>query len=233
MKTLPFTLHIDEPSEPAIGLVVLQSDETMEHELRHWLPNHYRLFHTRVSNSQQIDQNSLYAMKDRLPGSVSLLPSNTAFRVIAYGCTSASTVIGEQAVSDAIRSVFPDCVVTNPISAIKAQLSHLNAHRIALLTPYTPELSEAMRQLLTDSGFKLVHTATFNETRDEHVARISADSISDAIRDLAAPRNIDALVCSCTNLRTYSLLDAMSKEVGRPVISSNSAMAWHIQNLVQ
>lgn len=231
MQTLPFTLFDDDPLKPAIGLVVLQSDETMEHEMRRWLPDHYRLFHTRIPNSQEISEKSLCEMKARLPQCVSLLPSNTNFRVIAYGCTSASTVIGEQAVSDAIHSVIPECAITNPVTAIVAQLSHICAKRIALLTPYTPEVTKPIHTLLTSEGFDIVHLATFNEPMDERVARISPQSISDAICQLGAQQDIDALVTSCTNLRTFSLINHMSKKIACPVISSNSAMAWHIQLL--
>ncbi|MFK7862485.1 MAG: hypothetical protein AB8B64_26995 [Granulosicoccus sp.] len=232
MQTLPCTFTADNESSPAIGLIVLQSDETLEHELRQWLPKGYRLFHSRIPNSQQIDEQSLQAMKARLPDSVSLLPENTRFTVIAYGCTSASTLIGERAVTEAIQSVVGiDALVTNPISAIKAQLQHIKAKKIALLTPYAPDISAAMIANLEDSDYSIVHAGTFNETQDHRVARISRDSLLSAIKQLGAHRDIDALVASCTNLRTYELLNEASTSIGCTVISSNSALAWHIQQL--
>lgn len=233
MQSLSFSLNDDDKTHPAIGLVVLQSDETMEHELRRWLPDTYRLFHTRIPNSQQIDEQSLQAMKARLPESVSLLPVNTEFRVIAYGCTSASTLIGEQAVTTAIQSVVgKNASVTNPISAIKAQLHNINAKNIALLTPYAPDISAALVTNLERSGFSIVNSGTFNETQDHRVARISGDSLLSAIKQLRANNDIDALVASCTNLRTYDVLHEASESISCPVISSNSALAWHIQQLV-
>lgn len=232
MQELPFTLTEDQESQPAVGLVVLQSDETMEHELRHWLPDHYRLFHTRIPNHQEVNHNSLLDMQKRLPGSVSLLPSNTHYKVIAYGCTSATTVIGEEVVREAINSVFPKSLVTNPITAIKAKLAHLNAKRIALLTPYTPEVSQSMVNLLANSGYEISHSGTFNESLDENVARISSQSILDAIQQLAKHNDIDALVASCTSLRAFDIIEDASQNIGCPVMSSNSALAWHIEALV-
>ena len=79
-----------------------------------------------------------------LPATAALLPSTTTFKIIAYGCTSAATVIGEQAVTDAVQSVLPKVAVTNPLSAIKAMLASLKARRIALLTPYVPAVSQAL-----------------------------------------------------------------------------------------
>lgn len=232
MESLNFTLVEDDATQPAIGLVVLQSDETMEHELRQWLPDNYRLFHTRITNSQQIDEQSLQAMKAELPKSVSLLPRHTEFRVIAYGCTSAATVIGEQAVSDAIQGIFPTSAVTNPITAIKAQLQHIGARRIALLTPYEPNVAAALCDNLTHSGYEIVRSGSFHERHDHRVARISHGSLLSAITSLGANRDIDALVASCTNLRTFGLLKDAERAIACPVISSNSALAWHIQKLV-
>ena len=231
MTSLRFTLDEDNPAQPAIGLVVLQSDETMEHELRQWLPAHFRLFHTRIPNSQTIDAQSLQAMQDHLPDSVSLLPAHTDFRVIVYGCTSASTLIGEAAVTTAIQCVFPNSAVTNPISAVKAQLNHLSAQRLAVLTPYEAAVSAALCDNLEADGYQIVRAGSFNETADHRVARISTSSLLAAIEMLAAERDIDAVFASCTNLRTHDLIEEASARIGCPLISSNSALAWHIQQL--
>ncbi len=232
MESLRFTLVDDDTTQPAIGLVVLQSDETLEHELRQYLPANYRLFHTRIANSQLIDEKSLQAMKAEVPKSVSLLPRHTDFKVIAYGCTSAATVIGEQAVTDAIQGVFPGCAVTNPMTAIKAQLQHFGARRIAVLTPYEPNVSAALCNNLTKSGYEIVQSGSFHEQHDHRVARISQSSLLSAVMQLGGSADIDALVACCTNLRTHDILGDASDSIKCPVISSNSALAWHIQQLM-
>lgn len=232
MQHLPFELKADDADSPAVGLVVLQSDETMEHELRHWLANNVRLFHTRIPNEVEISHDSLHRMKAALPAATSLLPSTTDFKVIVYGCTSGTTVIGEQAVTDAIRGIFPGAEVTNPLSAIKAQLLAMQAKRIALLTPYVPDVSQALINELESEGIEVVRGASFHESRDDRVARISPESLNSAIDALGTPNDIDAIVASCTNLRTIDILDNASLRVGVPVISSNSALVWHIERLL-
>jgi len=233
MQSLNFHIQQDTPEHPAVGLIVLQSDESMEHELRHWLPDNVRLFHTRIPNEVVISHDSLQRMQARLPLTTALLPVTTDFKVIVYGCTSGATVIGEQAVSDAIQSVFPDAAVTNPLSALKARLASINACRIGLLTPYVPDVSAALMQALEDEGIQVVDGASFNESRDDQVARISRQSILDAVKHLGSTRGIDAVVASCTNLRTFGLIDEASQLAGVPVISSNSALAWHIGELLR
>lgn len=233
MRRLDFTLEPDTDDSPAIGLVVLQSDETLEHELKQWLPRHYRLFHTRIPNEQSIGEASLQAMHDEIPSSVSLLPSHTALKVIVYGCTSASTVIGEAEVESAVQSVFPESRVTNPLTAIKAQLRYLSASRIAVLTPYVPEVSAALIHNLQGSGYEIVNSGSFHEALDHRVARISKQSLLAAISTMAEDRSVDAIVASCTNLRTYDIIEQASAQYGCAVISSNSALAWHVQSLLR
>ncbi len=36
---------------------------------------------------------------------------------------------------------------------------------------------------------------------------------------------------SCTNLRTVGMLDALEARLGKPAISSNQALAWHMASL--
>lgn len=232
IQTLPFELDPDSDSLPAIGLIVLQSDETLEHELRLWLPESLRLFHSRIPNSVDISHDSLVQMRQELPASVALLPAGTRYRIIVYGCTSAATVIGEDAVRDLIHSVIPGVAVSNPLSAIKAQLDSLNVLRLGLLTPYVPELSHALIDALETPDRQVVSVLSFNESRDDRVARISAVSLMQALERLTDSSRPDAIFASCTNLRMHGLVEAASRRLGIPVMSSNSALAWHVQRLL-
>lgn len=232
MKHLTFEIQEDDANSPAVGLIVLQSDETMEHELRHWLPANVRLFHTRIPNAVEITADTLQDMQLQLPRATSLLPSTTSYKVIVYGCTSGATVIGESAVEESIQSIFPQALVTNPISAVKAKLQALGVKRLALLTPYIPDVSKAIVTELESIGIEVVRGASFNESRDDRVARISTESLNLAIDELADPKDVDAIFASCTNLRMLDFIDSASERVNLPIVSSNSALAWHIQELL-
>ncbi len=87
MINFQFDLEADHPDEPAVGLIVLQTDETMEHELRHWLPASVRLFHSRIPNSVDINSDSLHAMKQLLPATVASRDNNLqGHRLWMYLC---------------------------------------------------------------------------------------------------------------------------------------------------
>jgi len=233
MQNLDYVPEDYSVNSPSVGVVVLQTDEVIEDELRHWLPDSMRIFHTRIPNASNVTPETLSAMANEIPKVVSLLPLENKFDVIVYGCTSASTMIGEEKVTALVQSVIPDVAVTNPLTAVKANLAALGAKRIGLLTPYIPSISIAMRENLEASGLSVTAAASFNEESDNMVCRISSESIMQAVIELGTKTEVDAVFASCTNLRLKTVLDKASDTIGKPVISSNSALAWHIQELAR
>lgn len=231
MQTLVGNYDDRAASQPAVGLIVLQSDVVMEHELRTWLPARIRLLHSRIPNSTYVSADTLCAMEQDLPAATRLLPATIDYAAVAYGCTSASTLIGEARVRELIQAELPGVSVTNPITALKARLEALGLARIALLTPYSPVVSSAIVDHLDASGIEVVQVATFNETYDDRVARISERSVLDAMIRLGRQARCEAVFGSCTNLRALSILNEAQARTGKPVITSNSALAWHVEQL--
>lgn len=213
------------------GLIVLQTDEVVEAEVRAWLPQNINLYHTRIPNQDTVSKETLAEMAEQIPAVCRLFPKHAPIDVIAYCCTSGATVIGESVVEQGVREVFPQAKVTNPITAVKARLNSLNAKRVGLLTPYVPSVTQAMSDHLSEHGFDIVSAASFYEENDFEVCHIDSESIKQAIQHVAKQTKCDAVFASCTNLRTHGILDSMAEEIGIPVISSNAALAWHINEL--
>jgi len=213
------------------GLIVLQTDEVVETEVRAWLPDDITLYHTRISNEDNITEETLVKMREQIQSVCAMLPKHAPISVIAYCCTSGATMIGESIVEQRIQQVFPNAKVTNPITAVKARLNNLNVKNIGLLTPYIPAVTQAMSTHLSEHGFNIVSAASFYEENDFNVCQISSCSIERAVEHVVAQASCDAVFASCTNLRTLNILGSMSKQHGIPVISSNAALAWHIDEL--
>lgn len=215
-----------------LGVIVLETDETLEHEFARIMKRAgVALYHSRISMVPEIRPNTLARMEQDLPASARLLPPSLAFDVIGFGCTSASTVIGSDNVAKAIKSACPDANVTDPLAALIAAGRHLGVRKLGFVTPYVAEVSAGMRGKLEDAGFEIAGFGSFEEGNDRVVARISEASILQAIEDVAAQSPCDAVVVSCTNLRCLNVIPQAEAKIGVPVLSSNQALAWHMLRL--
>jgi maleate isomerase len=203
---IPFETDGGAGSRARLGLVVLQSDETIEPELARissGLPG-VALHHCRIPSTPNVTTASLRQMHARLPAAVSLFPDGGSFDVIGYGCTSGSTVIGERNVEKAIQSVYPTAKVTNPLTALKAACQAMNIQRLGIITPYERAVTDALGEHLTNNGLQITSVQSFEQINEAVVARIKPASILDALTTLKSSKdnaNCDAWFVSCTNLR--------------------------------
>ena len=74
MKQVQYQTQDYYANSHAVGLIVLQTDEVMEDELRQWLPSTTRLYHSRIPNDEIVNEETLSAMHARLPEVTRLLP---------------------------------------------------------------------------------------------------------------------------------------------------------------
>ncbi|MGB3179493.1 MAG: Asp/Glu racemase [Albidovulum sp.] len=228
---LPFQTDEGMGTKAAMGLIVLPADETLENEMRAIMPQKgVSLYHARIAMPPEVNPETLAGMADALPAAVSMLPQ-IPLDVIGYGCTSGATVIGPEGVRRAVRSVQPDAKVTDPVSATIAAARALGAKRLGFVTPYVESVSAAMRQLLLAEGFEIAGFGSFLEGDDRVVARITPEAVLAAIETVAAMSPCDAVFVSCTNLRVASIAEEAERRIGRPVISSNLALAWRMLDL--
>ncbi|MFN3210201.1 MAG: aspartate/glutamate racemase family protein [Roseovarius sp.] len=210
-----------------LGLIVLSTDETLETEARMVLAGRdVGLHHSRIFSDSEVTPENLLSMQERMAASAALLPG--ALDAVGYGCTSASALMGPELVEGQVQLAHPGVPVTNPISAVVAGLRALGASRIAMVTPYSARVVAPMRDFLQARGISVLHNLSFGETDDRRVARISQASTHAAVTRAAAAGDIDAVFTSCTNLRTFGVIDRLEAELGLPVISSNQALIWHV-----
>src|SRR5215475_4889280 len=118
LGTLPCALDRGVASRAAIGVLVLATDQTMEHEFRTLvrLPG-VAVYHARLFNDADITPETLRAMRDRIAPAADLVLPSLHLDVVAFGCTSASMTLGEEEVFRQIHRVRPDVACTTPVTA--------------------------------------------------------------------------------------------------------------------
>jgi maleate isomerase len=194
--------------EPRLGLIVLQSDETIENEFRRVIPAEATLHVSRVSSGQEVTTETLAEMENHIGQSARLLPIPASFDAVGYGCTSGTSVIGIEKIAKLVRSGTTTKAVTEPISALLSACEYLGISRLAFLSPYVEEVSSRMRVVLAANGVDTPVFGSFETSEEALVARISPASTAQAAEQLAKDSRAEAIFISCTNVRTLDVMRA-------------------------
>jgi maleate isomerase len=231
-RNMPYAVDEGLGARARIGLLVLASDQTIEHELRLALALPGVAFYgARLYNAPTITPETLRAMEGEIARTTALILPGIPLDVVAYGCTSGAMTIGPEAVAARIHEARPGVPVTDPMTAAFAAFRALGARRICLVVPYMDEINQRMRDFIQASGFQVPIMGAWNEPDDLTVARISPATVRDAVLELGRSDLVDAVFVSCTNLRVAEIIEDLEGAIGKPVTSSNHALAWHCLRL--
>ena len=213
-----------------IGVIVLQSDETIERDLMA-MRGDADVFVSRVPSGQEVTAETLESMAGHIAASASLFPQTISFDAVGYGCTSGTAQIGVNKIERLVKFGMQTKTVSQPVSALVAACEHLGLKRIAFLSPYIESVSANLRQVLQDSGVETPTFGTFGEAEEFKVVRISGASVMEAATALVRDSQVDGIFLSCTNLRTLDLITPLEAALDMPVLSSNLVLAWHLAQL--
>ena len=230
MKTADYEL-MPESDLVRLGMVVLQSDVTIEDEFRFYFADKkVSLLVNRIPFENEVTAETLADMAHHLKQAAAMFPLTHSFDAMGYACTSGAMQIGSARVSELISSQRSCNYVSNPMQAALLAFEQLGAKKIGYLGPYSKQVCQTMIDHIEAAGFTVSHAVSFDEEQDQSVGRIAPKSIYDTAMALAteAGRSIDAIFIACTNMKCATVLDKITAESGVPALSSNKALAWDL-----
>lgn len=214
------------PAALRLGLIALATDLTSEGDFaRICAPRGIAVHATRVAYENPTTADNLRAMQPRLAEAASLIAPGETLGAIAYSCTAASVLIGDDMVRQTVQRGRQGVPCVTPIGAALAGLRRLGARRISVLAPYTEAVTRPVCAFFSGNGFDLRSAACFGLEDDRQMARLSPRSLIEASAETCDPQ-ADALFISCTALRACEVAAAIEERIGRPVVTANQAMIW-------
>ncbi|WP_246162279.1 maleate cis-trans isomerase family protein [Roseovarius faecimaris] len=208
-----------------VGFVLLATEQTIESDMNTLYPPGVGLHFTRAPIPDSITNATLLAQADHLaPAAATLLPDGS-LDVVCYACTSGSLVIGEERVCTELNRGAPKAKATTLITGVMRALRVLGATKIAVATPYLDEINQNEADYMTAAGFEITNIQGLNIEKDSDMIRVRPEFIADYAAGVDTP-DADALFISCGALRSIDVIDALEQRVGKPVVTSNQAMAW-------
>ncbi|MFQ6024485.1 MAG: Asp/Glu racemase, partial [Acidiferrobacterales bacterium] len=229
---MPYELDDGIGYRARIGLIVLATDQTIEYEFRRImnLPG-VALYESRIYNAPTISPESLQDMERGIAKATEVIMPSLPLDVVTYACTSGAMVIGDDKVRARIWEARPGVACTTPMAATFAAFKALHARRICFIAPYVDEICRSMRRYILDNGFGVPVMGSWNLEDDTKVACISENTIGQTVLELGSSDHVDAVFLACTSLRLADRVEALEQELGKPVTSSNHALAWHCLRL--
>lgn len=215
-----------------VGLMALATDLNIEDDLRRLLPASIKMFTSRIANSNPITIASLRRTAKNIIRTAHTILPDEGVDILIYGCTSGAIILGNDMIAELVAHADPRARCINPADSAEAALNALSAHRISILTPYERPVNDQIAQHFVRRGFDVINIAGFGLTTDFKMSCVPPDAIVEAALS-TCHQDADALFISCTSLRAAVVVNELEAKLGRPVITSNQALAWHVRQILR
>lgn len=208
-----------------LGLVVPSSNTTNEPEFRHGSPDGVSVHSARMT-LEGVNEAELVDMADDVETAVKLL-STADVDLIVFGCTTGSLVKG-MGYDERIQDLIEDTAGVPGIAtstAIMDAFDALATESLAIATPYTEQMNAREVEFLEDNGYTVTDIVGLGIEPNVGIGRQEPSTSYRLARQVDSP-DADAVFVSCTNFRTFEIIEQLEADLQKPVISSNSATLW-------
>lgn len=218
-----------------VGVILPSANTVMEPELARLAPEGVTFHGARTPVRGLPSQESLEEMA-RGTEAAALDLASAEVDLILYGCTSGSFMTdGEQLVAR-LQDLTGGTPVTSTSTSVLAALRALGAKSVALATPYRKFITDGEVKWLEAEGFQVTSAVDLDmgETEQERrgINRIPPEVAYRLGREADRP-DADVLFLSCTAMASLPVVEALERDCGKPVITSNLASAWHTLRLLK
>ena len=209
-----------------LGLIVPSWNTTMEYESWRMAPRGVSIHSSRIAHTADTDEAMLH-MCEVAPEAAQLL-AHARVSSICFGCTGASFIKPgiDQEVIKKIEGATKTPTTTTS-TAIKEALLHLGVKTVSISSPYGEKTNELLAKFLESFGFKVISQKGLDT---ECPAFLPPDNAYKVALE-ANRKETEAIVISCTNFRSFEVIEKLEKELKKPVISSNTASMWKLLQL--
>src|SRR5258706_2191945 len=116
---------------------------------------------------------------------------------------------------------------TTSLTAVVNALRALGIKRPAIATSYLADIDARLVDVLNHSGFQVAAIRGMGIKKSIDMGKVLPDATYALAKEVArnAP-DADGILISCGNLRSFEAIEALEKDTGLPVVTSNQAGLW-------
>ena len=211
-----------------LGLIVPSWNTVMEYEFQRMAVPSMSVHTMRISHTADTEENLTW-MGTQVPAAAKLL-AHAKVGVICYGCTAGGFLKGPGYDRQIIQDIEAATGIAGAATAaaVVDALRGLGTKRVSVASPYEPWLNEKLQGYLKECGFEVVAIKGFGTqahasfTPEQNAALVAEVDRADA----------QAVFISCSNFRTLEIIEPLERQLGKPVVTSNSASMWKMLRLL-
>lgn len=148
--------------------------------------------------------------------------------VVLYGCTSATLTHGTGFDTDLAARIKTGARALSFTAAgsLVAAIKALGATRVGFASPYLGEINDQAAAFLADEGIEVIQRADIGRALGNYG---QGELTPDEVFDLALKADhadAQAIVLSCTDMRSVEAIERIEAALGKPVVTSNQAMIF-------
>lgn len=155
--------------------------------------------------------------------------------MIVYACAETSFlkgVDGNAYISEQITKQTGVPAITATTAMVEAA-GQLGVSSVSLVTPYTQERTNIMKDFLQRNGIRVdgVESRDFSVGSDKpewYECNVQPPSAAYRMARQANRPNTQALMISATNFRTFEVINRLESDLQKPVITTNQAILWSV-----
>ncbi|AFK22529.1 aspartate/glutamate racemase family protein [Pyrococcus sp. ST04] len=208
-----------------IGLIVPSSNTTMEMELHSYLPEGVSL-HTARMPLKNVNEEELTKMSSYAIDAAKLL-ADAEVEIIAFGCTSGSFIGGKDFEKELEMKIEEEVNIETftTSTAVLEALNILDVHSLMVVTPYIEEINQKEKEFLEANGFEVLDIRGLGIESNTEIGKLEP-YVAYRLAKATYIEEADGIFISCTNFRTFEIIEKLEEDLGIPVVTSNQATLW-------
>ena len=207
-----------------LGLIIPSVNAVIEPEFTRIAPEGFS-FHTARVMLRETTPEGLREMNKEVASAARLVGSVNP-RAVAFACTSGSFLEGPEATKKQLAeiSAITSCPVVATAAAMIEALQKLRVRKIALATPYLDVLNEIEKRYFESQGIEVVSMKGM-QLSGKQIREVPPERVYEFVKGVD-DKAAQAVFVSCTDFRAIEAIPALETDLGKPVVTSNSATLW-------
>ena len=215
-----------------IGLLLPSSSSVQEQDLCKVLPEDITLHVARMRLSNVEAESTLRIVQEIEIESQKL--ADVDVDVIVFPATAPSSRNGIGYDQELIKriSAASGKPATTASTALLEALHVLSAKRIVLGAPWSASVNQTVAAFIEANGVKVLAQEALGFIRNLEIGLLDPQTALDVGRRVNRP-GADAVILACGNWSTFSIIDQLERDLGKPVLTTNQVSLWHALKMMK